>query len=186
VPKAASKNSSQHEVAVCVGLRCKGSLPDMREALNEMCMIARNIDLAYVIHKLQRNTLFERRDTVRGGGSKTNRREKRFGDNARMVDECKFPCELAQVARISGLRPGPILDWRSQHLTGLDCDSTQTDFSCPKRSVPGRLQVLDSTCGKLMNRIAHNEMFPGSLGKKRRTQRARAYPRRPSDISLRT
>jgi integrase len=57
----------------------------MREALNEMCMIARNIDLAYVIHKLQRKTLFERRDTVRGGGSKTNRREKRFGDNARIL-----------------------------------------------------------------------------------------------------
>jgi hypothetical protein len=126
-----------------------------------MCMIARNIDLAYVIHKLQRNTLFERRDTVRGGGSKTKRREKRFGDNARIVDEWKVPCELAQVARISGLRPGPILDWRSQHLTGIDRDSTPTDFSCPKRSVPGRLQVLDSTCGKLMNRIAHNEMFLG-------------------------
>ncbi len=133
----------------------------MREALNEMCMIARNIDLAYVIHKLQRNTLFERRDTVRGGGSKTNRRGGRSGDNPRIVDEWKVPCELARIARISGLRPGSILDRRSQYLTAIDCDSMPTDFSCPKRSVPGLLQALDSTCGKLMNRIAHNEMFLG-------------------------
>jgi hypothetical protein len=78
-----------------------------------------------------------------------------------MVDEWKVPCELGQVTRTSGLRPGPIFDWRSQHLTAIDCDSTPTDFSCPKRSVPGRLQVLDSTCGKLMNRIAQNEMIVG-------------------------
>ena len=40
-----------------------------------MCMIARNIDLAYVIHKLEGGALFESENTRGGGGSIRNELE---------------------------------------------------------------------------------------------------------------
>jgi hypothetical protein len=63
----------------------------MLEALNEMCMSARNIDLAHLIHKLQVSTPFESENIRGGGGNKRSELGERFGDNARAIDERKFP-----------------------------------------------------------------------------------------------
>jgi hypothetical protein len=63
----------------------------MLEALNEMCMSAKNIDLAYLIHKLQVSTPFESENIRGGGGNKRSELGERFGDNARAIDERKFP-----------------------------------------------------------------------------------------------
>jgi hypothetical protein len=92
----------------------------MLEALNEMCMSARNIDLAYLIHKLQVSTPFESENIQGGGGDKRNELGERFGDNARAIDERKFPAALTAF----------------RHAT--------IDPPCSKSSCLSRSQAIDS------------------------------------------
>jgi hypothetical protein len=65
-------------------------------------MIARNIDLAYVIYKLQGNTLFESRDTMRGGGSKTNRRENASATMQKWSMSGRFRASSAKLREFQG------------------------------------------------------------------------------------